>query len=186
MIIDIIFNELIELAVKLPFLTPMLFMLLFIMTLDTQFIVLLILVAVNLILNPLIKLLMKGIYNGRRNIPILGLGYRPNDKSQCSLFKHAGKQKQSFGMPSGHSQLIWSIISYCLIYLYHKHKHDEHFYIIYSIRCILLILIGIFTSLSRVYIGCHTISQVLIGGLIGAGTGIGAYYIYPNPPILQG
>ena len=150
--------------------------------------VLLILVIVNLIINPIIKLIMKAIYGNKRTLPLLGLGYRPNgNKVHCGVFPAKGNKvnTQSFGMPSGHSEIIWSIVAYSMTYLYYAHQHDNNFAISYTIKSIILISIGLFVSLSRVYMGCHTVQQVILGGLVGAGTGIGAYYIYPNPPKLS-
>lgn len=188
--IDTIFNELIEMCVKIPLTTPIIFGLLFIMTLDVQFAILLIIVIFDLIFNPIIKSIMKIIYkkSGRTSLPILGLGYRPNSgKIHCGVFNKKNNKDgtKTFGMPSGHSQIIWSIISYSLIVMYNRTKNDENFIIVYPIKFIILILLGLFVSLSRVYMGCHTIRQIIVGGIIGSGIGIGAYYIYPNPPILE-
>lgn len=180
------FQELIHIAVKIPFTAPLLFMLLFLLTLDVQYIIVFTLIIAHLIFNPILKIIMKSIYQLFKTdtLPILGLGYRPKGKAVCSLFGTSPSEKKTFGMPSGHSEIIWSIIGYYLIYYYNRDKDSKNFLMIYILKALILCMIGLFVSLSRVYIGCHTIRQVLVGGIIGAGSGIGVYYMYPNPPIL--
>ena len=78
------------------------------------------------------------------------------------------KISNSYGMPSGHSQIAWLFTTYSILNLQnHKYK---------SMKILLLIILASMTSYSRVYwSNCHTIQQVLVGGLIGIFFGYQAY-----------
>ena len=138
-------------------------------------------------------LVFKPLYNflGTTKIKGLGLGIRPNGANSCGFILD-GKESSSFGMPSGHSQIAWTIITYVILKIICKIKEDFNKdenedenedttvmkYIWLCISCILLIIIAIYISYSRVYIeGCHTIQQVSIGGVLGVGCGFLLYYI---------
>ena len=92
-------------------------------------------------------------------------------------------------MPSGHSQLAWTLASYIIckiIFNFKNKKNDTNNanlsldYIWITVSCILLILSAGYISYSRVYIeGCHTIQQVIIGGILGICGGFILYY-YEN------
>jgi membrane-associated phospholipid phosphatase len=100
-------------------------------------------------------------------------GTRPNDAMSCSLVLDGELGSRTFGMPSGHSQIIWSIVVYILFKLwYTKYYNNKTIklvdYIIIINITIVLLGYAIYVSYSRVYIeGCHTLLQVIIGGLIG-------------------
>jgi membrane-associated phospholipid phosphatase len=182
-----IFNALLVISKQTPFTTPLLFFMLFMMSLDTRYLILFVMVFFNMFSNYLLKVVIRSGYRltGRDSLPILGRGYRPKKHSNCSVLGGNTKAGNTFGMPSGHSQIIWSIISYTLIYLYYENKDNKHFMIYYPFQVIFLLLIGLLISYSRVYINCHTSRQVIYGGLIGIGVGIGGYYVYPHPPVLN-
>jgi len=101
-----------------------------------------------------------------KSFPILGFGVRPQNKN-CGLFIN-NKISNSYGMPSGHSQIAWLFTTYSILNLQnHKYK---------SMKILLLIILASMTSYSRVYwSNCHTIQQVLVGGLIGIFFGYQAY-----------
>ena len=75
-----------------------------------------------------------------------------------------------FGMPSGHVQSAF--FSTTFIYLSLRHENWFYFYILFS----LLIVI------QRIVFNYHTILQVIVGALVGAGF---AYFV-PNPALLHG
>lgn len=133
----------------------------------------------------------KPIYKlfGKSKLPFLGLGSRPNGAKSCKFILD-DKIALSFGMPSGHSQLAWTVAIYFLFKIIYKFKNDKDDkdktdnkaiiimkYIWLCLSCILLIGIASYISYSRVYIeGCHTIQQVIVGGILGFVGGFLLYY----------
>lgn len=142
-------------------------------------------------LNWLIKhLIVKPLYNllKVKTLPILGIGERPKGATSCGFILD-GIEATSYGMPSGHSQMIWTIGTYLICKAIDnwiiKTKTDHNMttqltvfgYMWIILICIVILLTMIFVSYSRVYIeGCHTIQQVSVGGIIGAATGFIIYY----------
>jgi len=116
----------------------------------------------------------------------LNRGVRPNGAKSCvvSLTKH-DKLDFSFGMPSGHSQITWTFTTYfiCILCQTHLNLFSNIPAIEYLVRCMLviaLIMISLYISYSRVAIeGCHTVQQVILGGMIG---GVIGYlgFVYEN------
>ena len=136
-------------------------------------------------------LLFKPIYNffGKTSIKFLGIGSRPKGANSCGT-GFDGKDSNTFGMPSGHSQLAWAFAIYTILKLIQKIKNDKDInnntnkasialkYLWLCISCIIIIGVAFYISYSRVYIeGCHTIQQVIIGGLIGFGWAFLLYYL---------
>jgi membrane-associated phospholipid phosphatase len=83
-------------------------------------------------------------------------------------------------MPSGHSQNAWFLFGFMLLYLinnYKNGKNDTTSQIWLGISISVLFIITITVSISRVYINCHTIQQVIIGGMIGLILGSLAYLL---------
>ncbi|KAI9471825.1 MAG: phosphatidic acid phosphatase type 2/haloperoxidase [Benjaminiella poitrasii] len=80
-----------------------------------------------------------------------------------------------YGMPSSHSQFIWYFAVYGILYLY-KYVHLDH-----SIWKLLASLgmstLAILVSISRIYLGYHTLNQVIIGSLVGSLFGLIWYII---------
>jgi len=123
-------------------------------------------------------LIVKPIYEslGKKSLPILGIGTRPPNATSCGIFLD-GRVSTSYGMPSGHSQIAWAIAIYLIFKIIKKwYKNDKDNkaitivgYIWLLISCISILSIAVYVSYSRVYIeGCHTIQQVIIGGIIGS------------------
>ena len=125
----------------------------------------------NLISKPIYKLL------NISSLPILGLGERPNGASSCGFILD-NKIAKSFGMPSGHSHIAWTVATYIiarLIVRLSSNKTTSKNAVILSI--ILVLLSALYISYSRVYIeGCHTVQQVIVGGLLGILSGFFIYY----------
>jgi membrane-associated phospholipid phosphatase len=121
------------------------------------------------------------------SLPLLGIGARPYGAKNCDFIPDDNKFK-SYGMPSGHSQIIWTfgtyIISKLIYNCYYTVNNPITTTQIQIIRYILVILstlfilsIMIYVSYSRVYIeGCHTIQQVIVGGFLGVLLGFLVYY----------
>jgi len=135
----------------------------------------------NLIFKPLYK-----VFNISNN-NFLGLGNRPKGANGCA-FTLDNKISTSFGMPSGHSQIAWTVAIYILCRIINNLINNKYSntnnsikilnYLWFITSCILILWIAFYISYSRVYIeGCHTIQQVIVGGVIG---GIGGIIIYYN------
>ena len=123
-------------------------------------------------------LIVKPIYEylGKKSLPILGIGKRPENATSCGAYLD-GILSTTYGMPSGHSQIAWSIAIYFILKMikkwYNNDKENKPITILgyrwLIISCIFILGIATYISYSRVYIeGCHTIQQVIIGGLIGS------------------
>jgi membrane-associated phospholipid phosphatase len=138
--------------------------------------------CINILLNFIIKQIIKFIYNklGVKTLPLLGTGIRPKGAFNCGLTQSNIKQvSHTFGMPSGHSQSAWFLFGFMLLYLLDTMKHIDNNNspktpLINSVKkpwtaITILLLLGlcVFISVSRVYVGCHTIQQVVVGGILG-------------------
>jgi len=131
-------------------------------------------------------LIFKPIYNllGKTSISVLGRGFRPDGANSCH-FTLDGKKSETFGMPSGHSQLAWTVTTYIIFKIIYNFKNKQNEldkttltlnYIWITVSSIILIVFATYISYSRVYVdGCHTIQQVTIGGLLGI---VGGFIIY--------
>lgn len=88
---------------------------------------------------------------------------RPNPPlGGCSVF-YDPVSSGSWGMPSGHAQIAFMAGVFWVLYIFDNYKLTTSR--VFSI--IVLLFMSLFISLSRVMIGCHTIPQVVIGGIIG-------------------
>ena len=77
---------------------------------------LIIIFILTLPLNWILKhVIMKPIYNilKVKSLPLLGIGSRPPNAISCGLYLD-NLPSSSFGMPSGHSQIIWTFGIYLL------------------------------------------------------------------------
>tara|TARA_Y100000389_G_scaffold201446_1_gene244204 strand:- start:1579 stop:2184 length:606 start_codon:yes stop_codon:yes gene_type:complete len=149
--------------------------------------------------NFLLKKIFMVIYKliGKKKLPILGLGGRPEGASSCSTFlTFDDKLSKSFGMPSGHSQIAWVFASYYIFEIWNPldYKNDKadddmkfydnykekHAVIVKTLQTALLFTFALFMSYSRVYIEkCHTFEQVTMGAIFGVAVGFLAYYLKP-------
>lgn len=90
-------------------------------------------------------------------------GLRPTGAINCGLFideNNPKKNAKSYGMPSGHTHFASAFATYHFL----KNKNPWWF------------LIALLIGYSRIYLNCHTISQVIIGFIIGTISGIIIYY----------
>ena len=130
-----------------------------------------------LVAHPL-KLLSKAIYKAfnKDTIPLLGRGKRPVGAKYCGCFITESNLQgtfKSFGMPSGHSITAASTFAFWYLY-FNEHTQDI------KLRRRQQVILGLICSaviLSRIYLGCHTIQQTIVGGMIGALLGIVGYKI---------
>lgn len=155
-------------------------------------------------LNPFLKtVIAKPFYKltGQECLPILGKGARPDGARSCHEILD-GHIATTFGMPSGHSQIIWTIGTYIFLIIIARlinkiqntnnkansnsnkvnsnqtnSLEDILEYLWMIISSITILATMIYVSYSRVYIeGCHTLEQVIVGGLVGAALGSLAFY----------
>ena len=80
-----------------------------------------------------------------------------------------------YGMPSNHTQLICFLASYvCLWAMSGRWMVSLHWRILLSMGCIVLSLL---VAWSRIYLGHHSVLQVLVGGAIGTTFGLLHYLL---------
>lgn len=121
-------------------------------------------------------------------IPLIGRGPRPPGAINCGSFLSLKSPiSKSFGMPSGHSQLIWGLNTYLILTLIYNQieiSNNGNLNNLYNIiLASFLVFVSILVSYSRIYKhNCHTLHQVVIGGIIGILYGLVAYY-YKNSVI---
>jgi membrane-associated phospholipid phosphatase len=84
--------------------------------------------------------------------------------------------KHSWGMPSGHSQMMAIFATFWVCYLLKYFQNAEPAGLYISI--VIIILIALLVILSRLYVKCHNLLQVTAGTLIGIGLGYLLFYIY--------
>ena len=116
---------------------------------------------INDSLNGILKNITKSLFGDK----IFGiLGKRPKGAMNCGFFLNPkNTMSKSYGMPSGHSQNAVFFSTYAIMNIldsdigFHQKK--------IGISLFLCLALGIMYS--RVYLNCHTIPQIIIGGLIG-------------------
>lgn len=129
---------------------------------DFIYVYFLITYILNNIVNHIIKTILK--------IP------RPKGAKNCSsVITKNDILSKTYGMPSGHSQIIGFIIGFWIFYIIDKYNQ-------YSLKnkigFLIILLLLIYICISRILIGCHTINQVIVGYIIGLLFGISCYKIY--------
>ena len=97
---------------------------------------------------------------------------RPYNAGNCSLIDKSSIFPKSFGMPSGHSQSAWYTSLFSSLYILNNKSYTKWKKMIYIFG---ITAINTFISYSRVHIHCHSTTQTIIGGIIGALIG-GATY----------
>jgi len=151
-------------------------------------------ISFNIIIisNILLKYISKSIYLlfNIETIPLLGIGKRPENATSCGTYLD-GLLSTTYGMPSGHSQIAWSVAIYFILKIikkwYNNDKDNKPItilgYMWLILSCIFILGIATYISYSRVYIeGCHTIQQVIIGGILGSIMGFLVFF-FENPVI---
>tara|TARA_B110001452_G_scaffold31857_1_gene24876 strand:+ start:2525 stop:3094 length:570 start_codon:yes stop_codon:yes gene_type:complete len=122
--------------------------------------------TVNDLINNFLKYKICAPLMGDKRWGIFGYGTRPKGAKHCGLFvkpNSNGIPKGSFGMPSGHSQNAMFFTTYMVLHLINS-NYDK---ITQNTGIVLFSFLGIMVMYSRVYFKCHTVQQVLIGGLLG-------------------
>ncbi|KAJ2391828.1 hypothetical protein H4S02_001125 [Coemansia sp. RSA 2611] len=115
-----------------------------------------VLLLLGQLLNELLNLIIKLIIREPRPHEHLGDGY---------------------GMPSSHAQFMGFFVVYVVVYLETRVvMHQVHRRVVQAGSLVL----GGLVLISRVYLGYHTVRQVLAGAIVGAGTGAVWYALVEN------
>ena len=134
------------------------------LTSNTDLLLLGIFLSINDIINHYLKTLIFKPLIGGKNLPFLGLGKRPVGAKNCGIFKKCPAEiATSYGMPSGHSQNAVFFSTYVILTLI----NSNFIYAIKVYGIVLFIFLALGIMYSRVYLKCHTVQQVIAGGLIG-------------------
>ena len=130
------------------------------------------------ILNHLFKMLAKKIGGKKEGARPNPCGMKYGSKCQgCGIFT-TGKSK-SWGMPSGHAQFsIWAA-TYVTMWLVGSAKegYQAEDDLGWQLPIVWLLAIAVCVQRSSLVSGCHSFLQLFVGGLIGAGLGVGTYAI---------
>ena len=122
--------------------------------------------TINDLINTFLKYKICAPLMGTSKWSIFGYGTRPKGAKHCSLFVEPGSNgipKGSYGMPSGHSQNAMFFTTYMVLHLINSNYNK----ITQNAGIVLFSVLGIMVMYSRVYFKCHTVQQVIIGGLLG-------------------
>ena len=125
------------------------------------------------------KIISEKIYSLLKtdSIYLLGKGKRPVNAKFCGCFisedNLCGKTT-SFGMTSGHSLLAMFTAIFWSLYIINHYKNDTK----RTMSLVILNMSCIAVCISRIYLNCHTIQQVIIGGLLGCLFGKIGYNLY--------
>ena len=110
-------------------------------------------------------------------LPIIGTGLRPIDAKYCGCFIDEHNIEgipTSFGLPSGHSIIAIAVSVFGSYYILENYPDTLK----RKLSLTILNLLGIFMASSRIWLGCHTIQQVIIGSLIGYLCGYYGYILW--------
>jgi len=137
-------------------------------TQNIDFIFLTLALAINDTFNGFLKHYMFKPIMGNKKWPILGYGKRPKGAKNCGIIAQSPPVKaKSYGMPSGHASTALFFSTYLI-----RHLLDSNFKKnVEIIGILILTLIAFGIMYSRVYLKCHTIQQVIMGGLLGVSFG---------------
>ena len=117
------------------------------------------------------------VYNILSQVGMLHVAARPKGAKNCGSFldeTNIHKTSKSYGMPSGHSLSAMIISLYLICYIIDHHDKTLQRDILILFIC----LMGMSICVSRVYLQCHTVLQIIIGGILGSIIGYYSYYGY--------
>lgn len=102
---------------------------------------------------------------------------RPKGAKNCSNFINEfmpNVLSNTYGMPSGHSVEAMLISIFLIMYIKKHHVESNK----RSLLIALVFSLGASVCISRVYLGCHTILQIILGGAIGSIIGYYSFQIW--------
>src|SRR5439155_14101119 len=93
----------------------------------------------------------------------------------CGIFPLCTEEgSKTWGMPSGHSQIISFASTFWILYLWRKGNST----ILWAITATIIIsILAALIMYSRIAEGCHNLEQVLVGCLFGSILGTSCYFI---------
>lgn len=97
----------------------------------------------------------------------------------CKIFDfppNSAKVDTVHGMPSGHAQSMAFAITFLLCYVFQKEGKSPQF----LVKLITLLMMTFMVMGSRIYAGCHSQAQVIVGATIGSLLGVAMFTIYKN------
>lgn len=117
----------------------------------------------------LIEGVIQGLKYGVKSIfGVNSITSRPPKARDCGAFIDCKKEKAtSMGMPSGHSISMGFFAAFMIMSLGKKNVISDIF----------VVFLALLVMTQRWWVGCHTILQVITGGVIGVLLGIGYYEI---------
>ena len=126
------------------------------------------------------------VFDVFKKLNMKSVSARPSGATNCSFFIDEFNPKivsNSYGMPSGHSLESMTISVFLIMYI---HKHHTAGLRKYAL-IIIILLIGLGVCISRVTLGCHTILQIIIGGLLGSVIGYYGFMLWDKKlePLLK-
>lgn len=103
---------------------------------------------------------------------------RPSS-NDCGIYANCSNvtKKQTWGMPSGHSQMMAIFAVFWICYLLQYVLTDQNEVSCY-ISIAIILLLALIVMYSRILVKCHNLLQVTTGALLGTGLGYLLYYIY--------
>jgi membrane-associated phospholipid phosphatase len=162
-----LFNLFISILRASPSILFVIGLILFIITRMDIYLMLLIVFTVSEIINTIMKYYIFKPIMKNKYWPILGYGTRPPNSKNSAQFGNINTPpyKGSYGMPSGHSQIMITVATFFIMTLFNYHSNIIPS-ILYFITFI-VILFSLSVLWSRIYLNCHTIQQVILGSIFG-------------------
>ena len=159
-----LFEEAIHIAKASPLLMFATSIMGYLLTYEKTFLLLILGFSGNTAINYIIKHAIMKPLMGNRKYPVIGQGPRPKGAKSCGLFESSKiTDVKSFGMPSGHAQMAGFFTAYSMLKLGEDNVSPTFF----TSVGIILGSCFIFIMYSRIHNKCHTLQQVIAGGIIG-------------------
>ena len=161
-----LFNLFISILRASPSILFVIGLILFIITRMDIYLMLLIVFTVSEMINTIMKYYIFKPIMKNKYWPILGYGTRPTNSKNSAQFGNINTPpyKGSYGMPSGHSQNATFFSTYVILNLLENPFSNN----IKIYGTVLFITLALGIMYSRVLLKCHTVQQVIAGGLIGS------------------
>ena len=117
--------------------------------------------------NPIIKHISQRAFKSLGTRPT-GCGIRLGGKcTGCGNCPQKNTISKTYGMPSGHAASMGYSVVFVVLTLTKNRDQFKHA----NVSIALLVALAIFVGLQRVVTGCHSITQILVGYIIGGAWG---------------